>query len=351
MSFKNRFGKAVMQLEKLRTFNNDIIFIDGLWGTGKSVVSPIISGMAGVEKAKIEGIYEYISWLYYFEKIDFDGAQWMLQTYADCSQYNNVIGREVNLRWSDDTGLGNTPDRLAYLFRLFKDDGDLVVDQINDKNLALCVMSHMLMLTPELLKRSYRDRVKVVEVVRHPLYMIEHFASYLDRFDSPREFTMSYYVEGIKVPWFAQEFENRFINSNSIERAILCIIKLYPWLEVKLRAAEASGLSLLELSFEQIVFQTDDTLRKLSQYLGRDHHPRVASILKRQLLPRDEVLSGKGHRKYGWRQTKATESKTYERLMRLVLDHCQAELGNDFFRLIDWYNSKYPSILGDYASH
>lgn len=340
-----------MQFEKLNAFNNDVIFVDGLWGAGKSVVAPIISGMNGIEKVKIEEIYEYVSCLHYLGKIDSAAARWFLQTYADRSQYNNVIGREVNLRWSDDTGLGNTPDRLAYLLRLFKGEGDLVIDQINDKNLALGIMSHMLMLTPELLEMSYRGRVKVVEVVRHPLYMIEHFVAYLDRFDSPREFTVSYYVGGSKVPWFAQGFENRFINSNSIERAILCIIELYPWLDAKVRATEASGLSLLELSFEQIVFQTDDTLRKLSQFLGREHHSRISSILKRELLPRSEVLSGKGHRKYGWRKTRATESETYDRLMRLVLDNCHADLRNDFFQLIDWYNSRYPSMLAEYSSH
>ncbi len=42
-----------MELEKTNSFCNDVVFIDGLWGTGKSLLSPIISGMDRVEKVKI----------------------------------------------------------------------------------------------------------------------------------------------------------------------------------------------------------------------------------------------------------------------------------------------------------
>ena len=50
-----------MFLEKKLNLKNDIIFIDGLWGTGKSILGPIIGGMQKVEKFKLEHIYEYIS--------------------------------------------------------------------------------------------------------------------------------------------------------------------------------------------------------------------------------------------------------------------------------------------------
>jgi hypothetical protein len=67
-----------MQLNKLKTFKNDIIIVDGLWGTGKSILAPIISGMEGVEKIKAESLYEYMSWLHYLGKIEKDGAVWMI---------------------------------------------------------------------------------------------------------------------------------------------------------------------------------------------------------------------------------------------------------------------------------
>ena len=44
--------------------------------------------------------------------------------------------------------------------------GDTKFNEINSKNIAFSVMSHMLMLCPELLDKSYGSRVKIIETVR-----------------------------------------------------------------------------------------------------------------------------------------------------------------------------------------
>ena len=222
-----------MKIEKNSTFENDIIFVDGLWGTGKSILGPIISNMHEVEKIKSESIYEYMSWLNQLGKIDEDAAVWMMRTYADSSQYHNRIGREINLRWSDDTGLKQVINKWDYIKRLFGKEGNDFVNEINSKNIAFSVMSHMLMLCPELLDKSYGSRVKIIETVRNPLYMISHFANYLDRFEASREFTMAYYYQGVKIPWFINESVDEFVEGNKFERAVQCIVKLYPLLETK----------------------------------------------------------------------------------------------------------------------
>lgn len=340
--------RTTMKLEKRNTFINDIIFIDGLWGTGKSLLGPIVSGMDRIEKVRIEGVYENISLLYHLGKINQDGALWMLRTYADKSQYYNTIGREVNLRWGDDSGLKNAPEKLKIIRRLFGPEGDSKVEEINRENLAFCVMSHLLMLTPELVPLAYGSRVKVIEMVRHPLYMVGHFSAYLARFESPREFTMAFYHEDTKVPWFAQDWKAEFVRSNPTERAVLCITRLYPWLDTKIERARASGLAVLDLSFEEAVFQTDKTLHKLEQFTGRRHHSRIASILKKQMLPRETIAKGRGHSSYGWTKSDKTEGEMYAELLAGVRANCSVELQNEMNKVIAWYNEKYPSPLSQY---
>jgi hypothetical protein len=338
---------AIM-LEKKTTFTNDLIFIDGLWGTGKSLLGPIVSSMERVEKVKFESVYEYISWLYYLGKIDKDGALWMLRTYADKSQYHNTIGREVNLRWSDDSGLKNAPEKLKLVLRLFGAEGDHKVEEINRRNIAFCAMSHLLMLTPELLPMAYGQRIKVIEMVRHPLYMLGHYSAYLTRFESAREFTMSFYYEGAKVPWFAQAWKAEFVRSNPTEQAVLCISRLLPWLDRNIEHARASGLAVLDLSFEEAVFQTEETLCKLEQFIGRRHHSRVAGILKKLMIPRETITNGKGHSNYGWAKSFKSEGEMYESLLADVQANCSHKLQEDLHKSIAWYNQKYPSILSQY---
>jgi hypothetical protein len=338
-----------MQLEKRNTLSNDIIFIDGLWGTGKSLLGPIVSGMSGVERVKVESCYEYISLLFYLEKIDQDAAVFMLKTYADESQYHNLISREVNLRWSDDTGLKNATNKLKVIKRLFCGEGDVKLEEINRDNLAFCAMSHMLMITPKLLPIAFGDRVKVIEMVRHPLYMLDHISAYLKRFESAREFTMAYYLDDVKVPWFAKEWESQFVAANPVEQAVLCMTYLYPMLIEQIQKARLSGLEVLDLSFEEAAFDTDKMLFKLHKFTGRSHFSGISSILKKQKLPRATIAKGNGHPAYGWsKRTDKSESEDYMERLAVVNNHCSKKIKNEMNHLIDWYNNAYPSSLSHY---
>jgi hypothetical protein len=340
-----------MKLNKLNTFTNDIVFIDGLWGTGKSILAPIISSMKGVEKIKAESLYEYMGWLYHLGNIEKDAAVWMMRTYADSAQYHNRIGREINLRWSDDTGLKHVSNKWNYLKRLFGSEGDEKVREINSKNLAFSVMSHMLMLTPDLLIPAYGNRVKVVEMMRHPLYMINHFSSYLDRFESSREFTMAYYHQDVKVPWFVNDWEEAFVQGNIIERAVLCITKLYPWLDTQISKARNEGLQILELSFEEVVFETNLAIEKLNLFMGRKHSGQLNRILNSQKLPRKTIAKGNGHVSYGWQTINIPESEFYRQTLEIVMNNCSPNSINDMLALINWYNIKYPSKLAQFSSN
>lgn len=339
-----------MKLEKRNTLSNDIIFIDGLWGTGKSLLGPIVSGMSGVEKEKFEHIYEYICVLSLLNKIDKDAAVWMLRNYSDMSQYNNVIGREVNLRWNDLSGFFNNPNVFRYISRLFSVEGDERVSEINDNNLALCIMSHNLMLAPQDIGMAFGARVKIIEMVRHPLYMVQHISRFLSRFDVLRNFTMSFHYNDTKVPWFANEWASEYIEATDIERAVLCICRLYPRLKNNLDKSRADGADILELPFEMAAFDTYEMLIKLEEFLGRNHHKKISSILKKQKLPRKTVAQGRGQAHYGWVRSLLTERETYHELNQMVKDNCSVKIYEEMIKIIDWYNIRYPSSLSELAS-
>lgn len=339
-----------MLLDKFNSLKNDIIIVDGLWGTGKSLLGPIVSGMERVEKVKIEHVYEYVSILRYLDKISPDAACWMLKTYADLSQYNNLVGREVNLRWSDDSGLANNPGSFQYIKRLFCNEGDQKIADINDNNIALNVMSHMLMLVADPIFEVYGDRAKIVEVVRHPLYMVRHWCAYLQRFDSPREFTVSFNHKGNKIPWFAAGWEDAFIKANTMDKALCSIIKLYEWLDTATKKAVAQGNNVLTLSFESLVMAPEEPLQQLELFLGRKHYPRLAAILRKQKIPRETISQGKGHAVYGWskKDSDKNEQQVYAENLDYIKTHGSLENVDKLLKLIELYNDKYPSVLAQY---
>ena len=47
-------------IKRDNVFNNRIIFVDGMWGSGKSLLSPLLGLGQGVEKQKMDHNFEYI---------------------------------------------------------------------------------------------------------------------------------------------------------------------------------------------------------------------------------------------------------------------------------------------------
>ena len=336
-------------LKKFKPFLNDIIFIDGFWGTGKSIIAPIVGAMDGVEKQKIEHIYEYLCVLAHLNKIEDDAVDTLLKIQADLSQYNNLIGREVNLRWYDDSGPHNNPNSFRYIQRIFGKEGDSIVDCINEKNLALLIMSHMVAPAPEPLIKAYDSRLKIIEMVRHPVYMVQHWYSYLSKFDSEREFTISFEHHEQKIPWFASTWKDKYIKMTVMDRALNSIIFLYDLLFKSLDNLNIQSSNILVISFESFVMNTEDELQKLQDFLGRSHSYKIKKILKQQKIPRKRLSQGKGHLSYGWSKSKADSEKVeYNNQLEFIHKKASEDILQEFDILIKKYNEKWPSILSNF---
>lgn len=337
---------------KLRKFNNstnDVIFIDGLWGSGKSMLAPVIGAMEGVEKYKSNPIYEYICCLSYLNKISDDACASTLQTYADMDQYYNVIGRAINLRWSDDSGFKNNPNSWRYITRLFGGEGDHFVQKINKNNLALFIMSHNVSLTSDPLFDAYGSRLKLIHIVRHPCYIFTHWKSYLGRFDGPREFTISFDIDGEKVPWFWRDQAEIYPDLSIDERAAQSIIMLYGWLFDSLDKLQKRENNFMVCSFEDAIFQTDHVMDKLSEFLARKHSRKINEMLKKQKIPRASLNSGKGHIFYGFKESSSKdESYDYKLLTNMIAENVSAETMKKFDVIVDEYNKRFPSKLCNY---
>ena len=74
------------------------------------------------------------------------------------------------------------------------------------------------------------------------------------------------------------------------------MLKMYRWLFEKIDEINSSDRNLMVLSFEDIAFNTDKVLRKLSLFLNRRHSKRIEKIKKKQLLPRKTLGAGKGNK-------------------------------------------------------
>ena len=94
-----------MKIYRKKKIFKKIIFIDGLPGSGKSLVAPIISSLNKNDLWTMNHIYEYIIFLFFKKKISLDAAKSLLKLYADLDIYNLSLGRNVNFRAFDDSSV------------------------------------------------------------------------------------------------------------------------------------------------------------------------------------------------------------------------------------------------------
>lgn len=313
------------------------------------MIAPIVSGMKGVEKQKLNYLFEYLCILRYLNKLDSDAATAMLQTYSDLDQYHNLIGREVNLRWEDSSGAAKNPGALRYIRRMFGPEGDQIVERINGENLALNIMSHMILPMAESLLEAFGERLKIIEVVRHPLYMVTHWHAYLSRFEGPREFTLSFEIEGHKVPWFAADWYEEYVKLSITDRILASIVRLYERLFKVIDEMDQREQPLLVTSFEQVVLDPEPVLKQLEQFLGRAHNPRLNIILRKQKLPRERITHGKGNAAYGWQAgIESSERDEYEKLTAFIQTSGSDKYLDLYAKLITEYNQRWPSELSQF---
>lgn len=332
-----------MKLVKHHQFTNDIILVDGMWGVGKSAITPIIASLKGIEKKRIDPIFEYVVALQWLNLMDDSAAEAIISTYADYFSYNNAIGREVNLRISDDSGMRNSPGRLRYLQRLFFNDGDHVQSQIDADNPGTLIVSDLAILGVDTLRNSLGSRLHIIEVVRHPLHLFTYHQNYLQDFNRRREFTLSLDFNGNKLPWIVRDWASEFVSLSLKEQALLLVARTQATINHHSR-----GSNLLVIPFEQFVTDTDRYVDDLTQFLGRPVHYPIRPIMRRHRLPRQSVSAGRRSNRRSWiTENNAAEASIYKLLLTTAREGTRKNVWEEFLLAITNYEFMFPSALSD----
>jgi hypothetical protein len=340
-----------MQVRKFLPFECDVIVVDGLWGVGKTAITTTIGAMDNVEKAKLEHVHEYVCTLHHLGKMTDDATRYMILTYADIDQYSNLISREVNFRPSDASGTKNTPgSTMRYLRRLFSEDGDAIVERIRRDNIAHHIVSHQVLPVGRPMFDAFGERLKMVHVVRHPVHLARYWNDYLRDFDRHREFTVSVDFEGTKVPWWAAEWADRYVELNAMDRALCSLTHLFDLLIDRFSRYKDDN-RLLVLSFEDLVMRPTDTFPRVAQFLGRDLGGKTDKILKRERIPRPTITHGRAFSVHNWATSgEASEGDVYELEIAYINERGSSDIIDRFHDTIRRYNTLWPSELNAFES-
>ena len=191
---------------RTQNFPGKVLVLDGMTGTGKTLVMNVIDTLSDIAPPKFSYILEHICIANADELLKAGIGTQMLQIHLDQLQYDGKISREVNFRPGDLSSILKSKKKFKYISRLFARDGELASARVEIENEALFLVVHQLFDTLGLLTSLPGKSITQITCVRHPYYLIDHWASYVSMHGaSARDFTLTKGHNG-DLPWFIRKY-------------------------------------------------------------------------------------------------------------------------------------------------
>ena len=294
-----------------------IVFVDGLWGCGKTMLSPIISALDRVELLTYTYEIEYICSLFFLKKISNDGAETMIRMLTDLQLYNSMMSREINFRPSDISSVFNYSQPQKYFERILQKGDENIIDEISKKKPILNFATHNLLGFSEPIFSALKNRVVFIEVVRHPLYMIKQIALNMEKLISDiRDFTICFSYQKKQMPYYLLGWEDLYLNSNYMDKAIHYIDRLSRITESKkLVLNKKYSDQIITIPFEKFVLEPQLFIPNIEQILNTKKNQFTNEMLKKQKVPREKYSGGidlEIYKRCGWEPSNSVFSENDE---------------------------------------
>lgn len=325
-----------------------VVFIDGLPGCGKTLFSSLISAFDRAEKITYSYEIEHLCAIYKLNRSEIDPIVAMIRMLSDLLIYDMMMSRNVNFRPSDLSSGLKHPDKLKYIKRLFQKGDMSIPDRIFDEKPILPLTVHNLLSIAGPIFEALTDRVVVIEIVRHPLYMIIQQALNNERMVfNARDFTIYYQYGDLELPWYVSGWENDFLKANPIEKAIHFIDKVGGMMDSsRCQILEKYPGQILTIPFDDFVLKPDNHMADIARVMGSGITRTTLKMLKKQNVPRKKVSEGIPldiYKRCGWVPPKGdlTEMGEFNVRRQYAIENASPEAIKILDRLCADYETKY----------
>jgi hypothetical protein len=343
-----QFNKEIKVIRQ-KQLNEKIVIVDGQPGCGKTMLSPIITTFQRVELLSYAFEVEFICRLYHLKKIDIDAAIAMVRMLLDFKLYQTMMGRDTNFRYSDLSSVFNDANPWRYFKRIFQKGDMIVPERIKNERPILNITTHDLLSRCEPVLFGLGDVSLLVEVVRHPLYMVKQLQLNMERLvDNARDIQISIEYKGRQLPYFVQGWEEQFMRANSMERAVYCIEKTTIATNEKRKIwREKNKDSILTIPFEKFVIDPWPYIKSIEERLETKIGSKTNKMLRKQNVPRKVIADGPPfeiYKRCGWEAPMGgTEEDELTKRRNMVAMSSSSEALEVMDRLSQDYYNEYLS--------
>lgn len=293
----------------------NLLLVEGPSRAGKFVLANVITGFRGVEPIQYYDLLEHLPFLEKMGFIEKKAAQELIRATIDTHSFEMLLGRGFNYRKDDLSSIFNHPSYKQYLKRAKQSDWDAAWKKFQKEKPYSLYVAHELMPNIEIYFEMFPD-IKVISLQKSPVDLVnawleKHIAG---RFGTdPRLMNILLNHKNGPTPWFVNGWQGEYNQLSETDRtikAVLHIQDMYQKAYKKLRPAWKK--KILVLRFEDVLFDTVKTVKKIGKFLKRDTLPGIKKIYKNLILPRPAHLA---FREEMIKKIKKTASSKYINLL------------------------------------
>jgi hypothetical protein len=333
-----------MEFYKKHQLSSKLLIVDGMWGVGKSIIARLMSVFDDAECWRIDLPFDHIPQLYAKGSIKENAATALIVSLFDEITYNISISRSVNFRFKDESSIFGHPKKYDYMLRLLEGGGG---DSLKDK-VIIPIATHLSSSNNDFFLRAFGKRCQIIGCVRHPLFNVDYCSGYISRCQTdPRDLTLKFNYNEENLPFFAEGWEDEYLEANNLEKSIKSIsllTKSYDENFDKMKKKYGDS-SVLQIPYEDMVMKTDHVISLLSKFVGRDVNSKLYKrIKKRERIPRDSMAEGAGYNSLEWKRNiknKKSDKIVIEERMKFIKNKVRANYYDEMLLLVESYEKKW----------
>jgi len=269
----------------INLITSNFVFIGGLTRSGKSFLCPIISSLKKAEMFLVDSMIENISYMNALDRINFQSAKYLIQLNLNERAYNQFLSRNVNFRKSDYSSVVKSKNFVKYKKRLSIKDGDNIVKKIKKNNPIFPIMFHDVLINPKLLLESF-SKSKIIYIERDPVDLVDQWMQkkyYGTFFSNPRSVTLSFKLRKKIFPYWSFEKSNEYLRiKNKFDKVVFLLNNLLTLQKKNYNFSKRKYKKrVLYFKFDQLVTDTDSTIKKISRALGTKFSKHTNSFIKK----------------------------------------------------------------------
>ncbi|MBV22017.1 MAG: hypothetical protein CMI57_00765 [Parcubacteria group bacterium] len=327
---------------------NEVLIVDGLPGCGKTLFTSIFSSLKRIEIQQYSTTLENLCALNYLNKISKDGLVSMIKIELDLLIYETMMSRNTNFRFDDLSGAWKNKLFFKYFLRLFSKGNEEMPKLIQDKKPILHLSTHNLLAFSSPIFEAIGNKLKFIEIVRHPLYMIiqqsiNHKKWSLEK-NLERQFHLMINSQEGSQPYYFNEIKINFDKLNPTERAIYEMH--YHYEKTAKFRNKFRNKNLLTIPFELFVINPQPWLEKILEFLNTSFGKKTNKVLKNQKIPRKFFADGislEAYKKCGWEPAHGNLSEMEELNLRKKYV-IQNNVSKEALNLLELISAKYEKI-------